>query len=145
MYSVFFQFYWDMIDLQHFNAYSIWFHCHISWNEYHNKFSEHPSSYKIQNKRKRKMFRIIFMSGPGIEPYLPKSQIRELKCWCGPTFLTMVIGFWSLPHNHRVQKEPQDFWNYSQGKNQPQSMYLPQSMHLPQTQSPRKIEQKGNG
>ena len=41
----FFQFYWDIIDIQHcmFKLYSmIWL---TSWNDYHNEFSEQSSSY----------------------------------------------------------------------------------------------------
>ena len=39
-----FQFYWDIIDIEHFISLkhiAWWFVLHTSWNDYHNKFSEH--------------------------------------------------------------------------------------------------------
>ena len=39
-----FQFYWDIIDIEHFISLkhiALWFDLHTSWNDYHNKFSEH--------------------------------------------------------------------------------------------------------
>ena len=39
-----------------------WFDLHTSWNDYHNKFNEHPLSYLIQNKRKRKNIFLVMIN-----------------------------------------------------------------------------------
>ena len=44
----FFQFYWDTIDIQHYVSLrytASWFDLVTSWNDYHNKFNEHPLSH----------------------------------------------------------------------------------------------------
>ena len=44
----FLQFYWNVINMQHcigFKYTEYWFDLHTSWNIYHNKFSEYPSSH----------------------------------------------------------------------------------------------------
>ena len=45
-FSFFFRFYWDIIDIQHcINLRcTAWFDVHTSWNVYHDKFNEYPSS-----------------------------------------------------------------------------------------------------
>lgn len=51
--SFFFQFYWDIIDVQHcvsLRYTASWFNLFISWYDYYNKFNEHYLIYKIKDK-----------------------------------------------------------------------------------------------
>ena len=45
--GIFFCFYWNIIDMQHHINLrcTAEFDLHISWNDYHSNFSEHPSSH----------------------------------------------------------------------------------------------------
>ena len=81
----FFQFYWDIIDIQHcINLRSTeWFDLHTSWNGYHSRFSEHL--YHIDAKWKKK---IVFFLIRTVEIYcLQFSSVQSLSRvrLCNPT------------------------------------------------------------
>ena len=54
-----FQFYWDVIATQHclsLRCREYWFYWYPSWNDFHNKFSEHPSSHMHTKLKKEKKY-----------------------------------------------------------------------------------------
>ena len=56
---LFFKFNWGVIEIHHcINLkYSVWFDLHPSWNDYHSKYTEHPSSHRdTKIKKREKMF-----------------------------------------------------------------------------------------
>ena len=75
----FFQFYWDIIDIQHCISLrsTEWFDLHTSWNGYHSRFSEHLS-YHIDAKWKKR--KIVFFLIRTVEIYcLQFSSVQSLS------------------------------------------------------------------
>ena len=61
LFFFFFQFYWDIISIQHHISLRCtvwWFELYTSWSDYHNKFSEHPSPHTGTKLVKEKYFLI---------------------------------------------------------------------------------------
>ena len=78
----FFSFYWKIIDIHHkFKTYSMMFNLHILWNDYHKRFSQHPSSHIDTIKRNLLVMRILSWN------FMSKHMIRRRQWHPTPVLL----------------------------------------------------------
>lgn len=90
LYSIFFQFYWEIIDAHYRIRYTAWwFDLHVLWNNY-NRFSYHPSSHMNTIKIKEKNIPLMMktLSICSLVSYSTLTYSQHAVCYIPCTYLS---------------------------------------------------------
>ena len=106
---LFSQFYWDISDIQHcenLRCTGWWLDLHILWNDYHNKFSEHPPSYV---DKKLNVF-ILVMRTLGIY-FFKNFRIYHVLSFFNHVCLFVILCIGALQALLSMEFSRQEYWS----------------------------------